>query len=115
MKSKLIAVAAFASLSSVAAYAGGCGGMKSAEYQHQMFRHAVVFDQGTPMTNAGFVKVGGYYKDSGGYHRSAGYGYGSEKKASAKSDIVDTAVSAGSFFPPFLLFMPLVMVFAPYD
>lgn len=98
MKTKILTIAAFATLSSFAAYAGsGCGGMKSAGDHHQMFRPAVKFHNGAPMTDAGLVKVGSYYHGSGDYSKKAGYGHGDKQAMSGQSDIVDTAAAAGSF------------------
>jgi uncharacterized surface protein with fasciclin (FAS1) repeats len=98
MKTKILSVAAFASLSTFSAYAfAGCGGMKSAEVHHQMFGPAVRFSESAPMTRGSYMKMGSYTHDSAKAYKTGGYGYGKSQAKSSNADIVDTAVSAGDF------------------
>ena len=98
MKTKILTIAAFATLSSFTVYAGsGCGGMKSAGAYNQMFGPAHRFDSSTPITGTGFVKVGSYHHNAESSSMKTGYGYGDKQAMSGQADIVDTAIEAGSF------------------
>jgi len=101
MKTKILSVAAFASLSTFAAYAAyagsGCGGMKSAGDYHQMFGPSVRFSESAPMNGGSYMKVGSYNHSSANVYKTGSYGYGKSQAKSGNADIVDTAVSAGDF------------------
>jgi len=99
MKNNIIAVAALASISSFAAYAGsGCSGMKSVGDYHQMSRPVVTFSETPLMSEGVYMKVGGIHHNSNNIHKTVGYGYGVKQVNSNKADIVDTAVAATNLF-----------------
>jgi uncharacterized surface protein with fasciclin (FAS1) repeats len=98
MKTKILFVAVFASLSTFSAYAGsGCGGMESTGDHHQMYGPAVRFSEGATMNRGSYMKVGSYSHNSANAYKTGSYGYGKSQEKSIKADIVDTAVMAGDF------------------
>ncbi len=85
-----------ATIISFSAFAGdGCMGDKTARSHQGMLVPAVMYDSMPGPHQGMFFKTGGYsYGNKSAYKQS---GYGESQKAAPSSDIVDTAVAAGSF------------------
>lgn len=98
MDTKLFGILALSVITTSASYAGpNCGTMKQAYQGQSMYRPAVMVRyQGHPHVNGyGMTRVG-HHETNSSY--KSGYGaYGQPTYTKKSPDIVDTAVSAGSF------------------